>query len=215
MTLPCILCAHPQPATGQTCDPCVGRVRRNLIRVEQLYALLPYELEGRAGASVPPDPSGVRGSRDHIPGGDILVLLGPGSVGWHSDPVDVDSVLGVLEKYDTGWRIAFREPAADTPATISRCALYLLQHLTKAAAEFDPGWFVEFADDMRRLGHQLETALRMGPQYSQVPCYCGGRLERPAPRDDGRAFEWQCGRCHRNYTLEEFWMAARQDEQAM
>lgn len=208
---PCILCAHTQTA-DQTCDPCIGRTRRTLIRIEQLYALLPYELAGRAGASLPMDPSGVRGENEPMPGGDILVMLGPGSTAWHEAP-DVDSVPGVLERWDTDWRITLAEPAATGPATVTGCTLYLLRTLTRAAQTHHA--FDEFADDMRRLRSRLELALRMGPQWSEVPCYCGGRLERPMPLPDGRAFEWRCIRCHRNYTLEEFWLVTQQAGQAV
>ena len=47
----CIVCTHAD-VTAQTCDRCVGWVRRTLIRVEQLYPLLPYELAGRDRKSV-------------------------------------------------------------------------------------------------------------------------------------------------------------------
>jgi hypothetical protein len=210
----CIVCTHVD-TTAQTCDKCVGWVRRTLIRVEQLYALLPYELAGRAGASTPPDPSGVRGDNGHMPGGDILVMLGPGSASWHDTP-DVDSVLGLLQRWDTGWRITFHDDAATDPATVTACSLYLLRRLAKAAQE-PACCFDEFADDIARMHDRLELALRVSPQRSPVPCItCGHRrLERPPPRDDGRAFEWQCGRCHRNYTDADYWMAMRQHGQAV
>jgi hypothetical protein len=210
----CIVCTHAD-VTTQTCDPCISWVRRTLIRVEQLYALLPYELAGRAGASLPMDPSGIHGETEPMPGGDVLVMLGPGSTRWHTEHVDVDSVLGVLERWDTDWRITLGEPAATEPATVTGCSLYLLRRLTKAAQEHHA--FDEFADDIRRLHDRLELALRVNPQRSPVPCItCGHRrLERPAPRDDGRAFEWQCGRCHRNYTDADYWMAMRQNGQAV
>jgi hypothetical protein len=210
----CIVCGHAD-TTAQTCDRCVGWVRRTLIRVEQLYPLLPYELAGRAGASVPMDPSGIRGDTEPMPGGDVLVMLGPGSVAWHSETVDIDSVLGVLERWDTDWRITFSEPAATDQATVTGCSLYLLRRLAKAAQEHHA--FDEFAEDVRTLHDRTELALRVSPQRSPVPCItCNHRaLERPAPRDDGRTFEWQCGRCHRNYTDADYWMAMRQNGQAV
>jgi hypothetical protein len=210
----CIVCTHAD-VTGQTCDRCISWVRRTLIRVEQLYPLLPYELAGRAGASLPMDPSGIHGDTEPMPGGDVLVMLGPGSTAWHSETVDIDSVLGVLERWDTDWRITFGEPAATDQATVTGCSLYLLRRLVKAAQEHHA--FDEFADDVRTLHDRTELALRVSPQRSPVPCItCGHRaLERPAPREDGRAFEWQCGRCHRNYTDADYWMAMRQNGQAV
>lgn len=208
----CIVCQTTH-TPDQTCQPCLGRTRRTLIRIEQLYALLPYELAGRAGASLPMDPSGIRGETEPMPGGDILVMLGPGSTAWHAmERDDVDSVPGVLERWDTDWRITLAEPAATEPATVTGCVLYLLRRLTTAAQRHPA--FDEFADDMRVMRDRLELALRISPQRSPVPCLqCGTRtLERPMPRDDGRAFEWQCARCHLNYNYPEWLMAARQAE---
>lgn len=193
----------------------ISYVRRTLIRIEQLYALLPHELAGRAGASVPMDPSWIRAGAEPMPGGDILVMLGPGSTGWHDTP-DTDSILGTLERWNTDWRITLHQPAATTPATVSRCITGLVRMLT-VAARHPACCFDQFADDMQTLHDQLERALHIGPQRSPVPCIACGtrRLERPAPRNDGRAYEWQCGKCHLNYTEAEFWVAARQSGQAV
>lgn len=214
---PCIVCSQPlADHETQTCSHCITQARRNLIDIEQDYMLLEAELLDRAGAATPPDPTGVRADNSYMPGGDILVMLGPGSTGWHeTEPVDVDSVLGVLERYDRDWRITFHELAAQDAPTVSGVTLYLLRHLAKAAAEHPT--FQEFHQDMRIMRSWLELALRNGPQRSPVPCLnCGRRaLERPLPREDGVEVEWQCSHCHRNYRLEDYYLAVRQSGQAV
>lgn len=213
----CIVCGRDVLDDGQvqTCTRCVGWVRRSLIRVEQLYALLPYELTARAGAAAAMDPSGVRSDADPLVGGDVMVLIGPGSRRWHSDPVDPDSVLGQLERWDRDWRITFGDGADTEQATVSGCMVYLLRRLSRAAQQHAA--FDEFAEDLRIMRVQIEAALNLIQSRSPVPCLtCGRRaLVRPPPRPDGRVFEWQCQGCHRNYTTEEFWMAVRQYGEAV
>jgi hypothetical protein len=214
----CIVCQRTElEATElQTCVRCLGAARRDVLDIADMYALLPAELQGRAGAATPPEANGhIHGDGDPLPGGDVMVMLGPGSTRPHSEPVDVDSVLGVLERWDTDWRVAFGWTAADMPANVVDCAGYLRDRLHHAAQKHPA--FDEFASDLRQLKHTMEAALRAGPQRSPVPCLtCGARaLEVPEPRGDGRRFEWQCGKCHRNYTQEEFWMAVRQQGEAV
>lgn len=208
----CVVCQRNalSPAEAQSCVACVGAVRRNLNAIELMHSTLPTELIKREGAASPMEPNGhIHGEGDPLPGGDIMVLLGPGSTRTHADPVDIDSVLGMLERWDTDWRITFRDAAAMDAATVSGCMVYLLRRLAHAA-QHHPA-FDEFASDFRDLRHSMEHILRRAPQRSPVSCFCGARaLERPEPRQDGRRFEWQCSKCHRNYTQEEFWMAARQ-----
>lgn len=214
---PCIVCQRHELDDGQaqTCTRCVGWARRSLIRVEQLYALLPHELTARAGTAAAMDPSGVHADSEALPGGDVMVLLGPGSARWHSDPVDSDSLLGWLERCETDWRITFGDGAATGEATVSGCTVYLLRRLSHAAQHHCA--FDEFAADLRDKRHRVEQALNLVRSRSPVPCLtCGRRsLVRPAPRPDGRVFEWQCQACHRNYTTDEFWMAVRQHGQAV
>src|SRR5690554_3624288 len=207
----CVVCGRDELDDGQrqTCTRCVGVARRSLIRVEQLYALLPHELTARAGTAPAMDLSGVRSGADPVMGGDVMVMLGPGSTRWHSDPVDSDSLLGWLERWEADWRVTFGDGAATGPATVPTCTLYLLRRLSRAAQEHPA--FDEFASDLRDKRHRVEQALNLVQARSPVPCMtCGRRaLVRPAPRPDGRVFEWQCQSCRRNYTQAEFWQAVR------
>ena len=205
-----------EPTELQTCIRCQGATRRDLLDIADMYALLPAELQGRAGAATPPEPNGhIHGDDTPMPGGDIMVMLGPGSTRHHGEPANDDSIIGAIGRWVTDWRITFDDHTTEHPTTVADCADYLARRLTHAAQNHPA--FNEFASDLHKLKQAMEAALRAGPQRSPVPCLtCGQRaLERPEPRDDGRRFEWQCGRCHRNYTQEEFWMAVRQQGEAM
>lgn len=230
----CIVCYRSLPlGHRQTCTHCVGWARRSLIRIEQLYPLLPHELLARAGTAAAMDPSGIRAGHDPLPGGDVMVMLGPGSDGTNqareiiratdnqihqAAPHTADehngdtmSILGELERWERDWRHVLNSPHPTDPATVANCALYLLRHLSGAAQEHPE--FDKWTDELRQLRRQVEAALNLIPQRSPVPCItCGTRsLEKPAPKD----FEWRCTRCHRNYTQDEFYMAMRQHGKAV
>jgi hypothetical protein len=217
--IPCIIVLGDTPHLlrdheTQTCARCVAVARSNLIAIERDHAFLQAEMLARVGAATPPDPTGRHGDQEPMLGGDILVMLGPGSARWHSDPVDVDSVLGVLERWERDWRISFGEPAADKPATINRVALYLLRRLQKAAAEHPA--FDEFHQDVRIMKSWLEMALRNGPQIAPVPCFCGRYgLERAMPTEGNGHIEWRCTYCHRAYDVDQFWLAVANHGQAV
>lgn len=211
---PCVVCHRDvlNSSEDRTCVRCLGATRRSIIRIEQCYQLLPVELLDRAGAASPMEPNGDRhGDGDPLPGGDLMVMLGPGSTRYHADAVydDVDSILGTLERWETDWRITFGDGQATEQATIGNVTVYLLRRLSHAARNH--GAFDEFAADVRDKRHLLDVRLGMHPQRSDVPCIaCETKtLERPAPRN-GVVLEWRCSKCHRGYTQEEFWMAARQ-----
>lgn len=211
---PCIVCGRDVLKSDEerTCVRCLGATRRSIIRIEQDYQLLPLELLDRAGAASPMEPNGDRhGDGDPLPGGDLMVLLGPGSTRHHGDAVDddVDSILGTLERWETDWRITFGDGQATERATIGNVTVYLLRRLSHAARNH--GAFDEFATDVRDKRHALDIRLGLHPQRSDVPCtYCKTRtLEREIPRN-GVPLEWRCTRCHRGYTESEYYVAARQ-----
>jgi hypothetical protein len=208
----CTVCNRSLPlGYDQTCTTCIGWARRSLNLVEELYPLLPHELTARAGTAMAMDLSGIRADNDPLLGGDVMVMLGPGSTRYHSDTVHADSILGQLERWEQDWRITFGDQAATAEATLSGCMVYLLRHLARAAQEHPT--FDEWAEDVRQMRRGVEQALNLVPERSPVPCItCGTRsLERPAPKD----YEWRCARCHRNYTQDEFYMAMRQHGKAV
>lgn len=202
----CIVCHRAELGDDQTqtCTRCVARVRSQLIEIEQLWAMLPEAIADHAGAAKPIDQP--RGTEDPLPGGDAMVLLGPGSTRWHSELIEIDSAPGVLERMDRDWRITMGLPVTDTPMTLSGWALFLLRNLARMAQDHPA--FDEAARDIARLAAQLRTATREGYIIEHgVPCLdCGMRLTRrwgePQPCkhngshsnecDQGGRDSWRC-----------------------
>jgi hypothetical protein len=98
-----VVCAgHLDESEPQTCVACLGRVRRDLREVVELYALLPDQL-GHATAR-PPDAGGSSsGGSAPLPGGDVLAMMAPGSDGAFWRDRDTTSRL---ER--TPWRLPAR-----------------------------------------------------------------------------------------------------------
>lgn len=184
----CGVCdSHLDGGEIATCWFCIGRVRRDLIAILDLCALLPAQaLHGaNRGKLVAAEP---------IPGGDAIVLLGRGSEGLSEDggtnagdPEPPSFILGYWEEV---WRDALalrsRKPPWQRPAdrTIAEAQVFLDRHLSWAGREFSG--FHLFARDLRRIRGQLEALLHAGdaPQGG-VNCFeCGATLEREfrAPR---------------------------------
>lgn len=81
----CVVCAgHLDDVEPQTCVGCLGRVRRDLADIVELFALLPEQLGHRQGQT-------------------SLALMAPGSVGAFWRDADTSSRLG-----STPWRLAAR-----------------------------------------------------------------------------------------------------------
>lgn len=235
----CIVCERRELADHeqQTCVHCLGRVRRALIDVEQLYALLPAEIVARAGTARPLDPSGVRGDDDPIPGGDALVLLAGGSTSTTSSRTgdrthaqdnltsDIPSVLATLASWEDDWRSVLELPAAQDQATIAGCSVFLLRGLSYMA-QHHPA-FDEFAEDMGDLQRHLQRVTRQAAAVDRgAPCpYCGSRIVRhyddpdPCPRgcthdgeghdQGGRRDTWVCSNrdCHQSFSEDQHRMA--------
>lgn len=94
----CVLCSTSLPGDRpMTCLPCLAEVRQSLVRVVELYALLrPAMLGGAFGEPGKPRSDG-GGSRERaLPGGDVLVLSGPGALG--------PSGLGAPRRWVPLWR---------------------------------------------------------------------------------------------------------------
>lgn len=214
--LRCGVCRHRLGTDeATTCRACVADVRAHLDAVEHAYALLPALLVGLGSNA--PQPGGGRASERPLPGGDVLVLLAPGSSAlerwraWRADPDrdpdwdqddrpgDPPSAAYALGRWEDDWRRVRREPAAAGPHTVPGAAAYL--HLRLAwAARRHPG-FAEFTADLTALRRRIEVAARLDdrPERAGVPCFdCRGELERPYGHN-GRDDDWTCRRCRRVY----------------
>jgi hypothetical protein len=203
----------------------VADVRAHLGAIEAAYGLLPELLD--ALGSNAPQPGGGRAAERPMPGGDVLVLLAPGSSAaerwraWRRDPerdpewdqddrpADPPSVAYELGRHEDDWRRLRGEPAAPGEATVGEAAAYLHLRLTWAARRH-PG-FAEFALELAVLRRRVERAAGLDdrPERAGVPCFgCGGDLERPYGHQ-GREDDWRCRRCRRVYDQAGYLLAVR------
>jgi hypothetical protein len=208
----CIVCHRVELEPGrQTCPKCPTRVRRALVQIVDLCALVPTEAVAHAGASLPLDPSGIRSNGTTMPGGDVITLAYGGATGSvlpsrsgdrsHAEDEyagDQPSVLAALASWEDDWRERLEQRPAFTPgrmslparpASVSSSALYLRQHCDRMAQHPDHGGhpaFDEFAREIFQLQSRLRSAVRTddGPEHG-APCPdCGETLMRPNAKPD-------------------------------
>lgn len=227
----CGVCRHQLGVDERaTCRACVADTHRHLDAVQAAYGLLPGLL-GVLGSNAP-QPGRGRAAERPGPGGDVLVLLGPGGNGLaalrrlraaeasgarHDEPPwgtddragDPPSAAYELGRWVDDWRRVRGEPARRVPAGVDAAAAYLRRHMSWAASRH-PG-FGEFAADLVALRRRLErvAGLEDRPERAGVACFdCGGDLERPyGPL--GRADDWTCRRCRRVYDQAGYLLAVR------
>lgn len=220
----CGVCRH-RLGTDElaTCRACVADVRAHLGAIEAAYGLLPLLLPA-CGSNAPQDGRG-RAAERPIPGGDALVLLGPGSPAtarlraflagddpdWDQDDrrSDPPSARYELGRWVDDWLLLRREPAAAVPLPVPAAVAFLRDRLQWAASRH-PG-FGEFVLDVKVLRACLERAAGLDEPVERagVPCFdCGGDLERGYDHN-GRADDWRCRRCHRVYDSASYLLAVR------
>lgn len=178
----CGVCGqHLDAGEIATCWHCVGVVRRDLLAIVDLVALLPEHAvsaatHGRLEAAGP------------IPGGDALVMLARGSEGLLDDgttnPGDTEPPAFVLAFWEEVWRLALgldsKLPSWQRlpERTIVQAYAFLNDHLDWAARNFYG--FQQFARDTAVSRRQLEALLHAGEAPLQgVSCFeCGATLQR-------------------------------------
>ena len=203
----CVVCSRPlAPDEVQSCLRCLGRVRRELARVPELVALLPWGFDAPVSQRLD---SG-RGSGERaLPGGDALVMLGPGSdardPGARRD--DPPAVLFELDRWCVDWA-ELRDEASPWPVSLSGACSWLSVRAGWAAGQHPA--FEEFADDLARMVSRLESVTASGDRPVRgAPCFeCGADLERRWT-DEGLADEFVCPRCRRCYDMPSYWLAVR------
>lgn len=158
----CAVC-HTSLVQGetQTCERCLDRAQTHLAGVAFMYDELPSHLGQGSGAATGPVTSDGR----PLPGGEILVLLGPGSQGLSEDGTttrddDTTSVAYELGWWEADWRERRGEVAVTPPRRLAaevRAYLGYLETRMRWAATTHPG-FGRFAEDIRVLHSRLERA---------------------------------------------------------
>jgi hypothetical protein len=169
------------------CERCLSKAREDLAGILLMFAELPDHLGHPRSPTYDTDrPSAADGHP--LPGGDALVLLGPGSEGLSEDghtskDGDVSSVAFELGWWEKDWRETRDDPDPGPPlstaATVRHAAGYLEVH-ARWAATSHPG-FPEFADDLRRIHATLEQATGRSERriVAEAGCMsCGGVLVR-------------------------------------
>lgn len=198
----CVVCRHSltehEPALA--CERCLTRARADLAGITEMYEELPRHLGHPRSATY--DHSSPSTDGDPLPGGDALVLLGPGSPGYDDDDRtvrdgDPASVAFELDWWQRDWTEARGETPDLTPRSVKAAVRYTAGYLevhARWAANNHPG-FDQFAADLKRLHRLLEhaTARADAHEVAEAPCMsCGGQLVRevrPRHPDDGRTRE--------------------------
>lgn len=222
----CPICQHSltdtDPAFG--CETCLTRARADLAGIVLMYDELPRHLGHPKSQVYDQSPHGNDGPP--LPGGDGLVLLGPGSAGLSDDDVtsldgDPVSVAFELDWWERAWRETRGDDFDPTPmsmaAVVRHASAYLEVH-ARWAANSHAG-FETFARDLRRLHGLLEraTARADAHEVAEAECMsCGGELVREVrprkpndkPRrkgteDEGYQSGYTCQQCGRVYQIPE------------
>lgn len=208
----CVICScELAPTEIQTDTRCLARTRRNLARIESLYAYLPALL-GQPASPGFATVMGINQIDPGMPGGDALAMLGSGSAGGEGRADDppavgfelwcwIDDVAGIR-----GETLPLSTAVPSSVAWLSTRAGWLLSY--HPAAE-------EFVSDVRRILGRLEavTDTSDAPEYG-APCFeCGTPLQR-GWTSTGLAENYECRSCGRTYPPSHYWLAVRAQYEA-
>ena len=202
-----------------TCVLCLGLARANLRQVVRLMDRLSTEAQ-----------QGTRAFKigTAIPGGDALVMAGPGadalgmmrqlahrlandldvSHTWDELRGDPRPPEAVLLDWEEAWR-AHLDQRTTEPATVDGAVSYLSEHMRTMAQLHT---FPTFARDMARLVRQLEDVLHEGKrdEVSRVPCLdCGARLVKVYGDTEDQDHH-VCPRCSQRYDAGRYQRAKHQ-----
>jgi hypothetical protein len=210
----CGVCTKPLPIDERrVCVVCIGRARRNLLDVREGYSLLHDCM--KLIASPAPSLAPARSHDTLMPGGDALVLLGPGSEGKSDEGCinedDVDSIAGVLDEYWSNWRHCrgWRAVTVAPDRLVGDACTFLSRHMEWAASELDH--FPEFAAKMKSLRGMVwrVTGQSMFVIKSPAPCFQCGQpsLVREFDEKTGLNDLWTCQHCSTEYGMPAYWLA--------
>ena len=214
----CCVCARSlrQEESG-TCVPCRDRAWADLDAIRRGYSDLPRMLGHPASPVV--DRAGGASAERPVVGGDVLVLLGPGSDGAQAGgyvhaadnaPYDPPSVAHELARWEDVWRREFGHGASATTGSVKDACRYLTKHLEWAATYLDGALFAAFASEVRALRRRIDNALALEPRPVRgAPCLdCDPPVELEQQwTDAGRDDHWTCPRCGRRYEPDRYRLA--------
>lgn len=207
----CSFCDQPVDEGLKVCEVCLNAARSLLAESVIMFYELPAHL-GHVRASMGNRPGGTDGRP--LPGGDLLVLLGPGSRGLSDDGEtrrrnDPDSVPYKLSAWEERWRSARGEEPAG-PTEVWRAAQYLRNNLRWASVSLKG--FSGFLGDLRALHGRLETATgrRRSPVKANADCFsCGEPLLRLVGSDGLEEQHVTCRGCGQKYDATRYLLALR------
>lgn len=183
--LHCVVCGI-EHVDEQTCPGCVGAARDDLYEVALMFAALPGQTidgghEGKLEAARP------------IPGGESMVMLGPGAQSGEIGKGEHQTTLMVLVGWEDDWRSMLGNEATEK-ATVPKATRFLRDRLDWAAQQHPA--FDAFVEEVRAHRAHLEDVLHDGQRTETgAPCNtCHRPLERSwgaTAKDDG----WWCANC--------------------
>lgn len=210
-------CETPrQGKDGAAVTSCLQRTRDLLAGVVTMYFEdLPQQLGQLRGTAYDNDRPGAADGRP-LPGGDALVLLGPGSEGLAEDgetsrDSDTSSVAFDLAFWERTWRDARNEPRGQShrpKVQVRQAASYLEVH-ARWAARNHPG-FADYLDDLRLLHDRLEraTGRHLRTVRAEAECFgCGADALVREITDSGFDDRWTCRRCGEAYDWPRYLLA--------
>lgn len=206
----CLLCAHQlTPVELRTCNLCASLVRLDLTSIRHCFALLRVQVEiiGQPAAVTPSTVMGISAS-DGVTIPDALVMLGPGSASHIGDPSDPPAVTFELWQWAGDWCEIRREDPAGIPTKVPDLTDYLSRRLSWAMSYHpDPAGF---AADMTRIRTRLEavTGTSNAPERGASCPYDGAQLRREYG-NQGRADDWTCPVCRRDFDEVQYRLALR------
>ena len=199
-------------AVGFTyCSDCVAKAQTLLAEILAYYVELSEHLGMLRGQVLGTRGGGTEGRP--LPGGDALVLLGPGSPGYsedgetsrEGDPPSVAYELGYWEK---DWRDTRAESC--TCGTVPVSVKYLYTHCRWASTSY-PG-FSAFLSDLKvlRLRLAVATSRHRAPVKANASCFrCGGVLQRQINPQGLEDEHVTCRDCSDTYDTARYLLALR------
>lgn len=205
-----------KPTEIACCAECVSGTRWDLATIQVCYALLPAMLGAPQGASLGAVMGG-KGDAAALPGGDVLVMLGPGGGAGAGEPGDPPAVAHEMSTWCEAWaelrgertwpRVGVWHGRWVEPS-VESCTRWLHTRLEWAMQHHPAA--SEFAEDMGRIRVRLENATHSGtqPETGTTCPRCGGTVERRWT-SRGKDDDWSCPGCGSVYTPAELDWAVR------